>query len=179
MVIQVNHRRWVLTVSTRLFMVACSVFLVSSTLEAQREESVGPHARADSSFVPRKTTPAVRLFTATSGVLVGTIAGGFVGYHVLPHECGCDDPGLDAIVYGAFFGMTVGAALGAAAPDLHSVCSFDKRFARSLAGAGITAIGAYLVAGGRGNGGTLLAIPLGAIGGSLAGLGRCWNSGSG
>jgi len=163
-----------LTVSMRMLLVTCTVFAASSALEAQRDESVGPRSRADSSFVQRKTMPAARALGAAGGVFLGAIAGGFVGYNVLPHECGCDDPGLDALIYGGLAGMTVGAALGASLPDLHSVCSFEKRLGRSLAGAGIAAIGSFLLAG---NGeSVIIAVPLGAIGGSLAGLGRCWNS---
>lgn len=162
--------------ATRFLLVASGLCLSAPTIEAQRDEPVGPRARPDTSIVPRRHVGGTRLFTAVGGVLAGTFVGGVVGYRVLPHDCNCDDPGLDATVYGAFAGMVVGAALAGSAPDLGSVCSFQTRFGRSLAGAALTATAAYFVAGGRGNGGSLIAVPLGAIGGSLAGLGRCWKS---
>ena len=158
----------------RWSLIALSVCLLSAPLEAQRDERVGPRARADSSFIPRRAAVGARFLGSVGGVFLGAIAGGYVGYNVLPHECGCDDPGLDALIYGGLVGMTVGAALGTSLADLHSVCSFDTRFGRSLAGAGIAATLSYLLAG-KGES-IIIAVPFGAIGGSLAGLGKCWNS---
>ena len=119
----------------------------------------------------------LRALTSLGGVFLGAIAGGYVGYNVLPHNCACDDPGLDELITGAFVGMAIGAAIGASAPDLGSVCSFDKRLMRSLAGAGLAAGAAYFLAGGSSNEGTLIAVPAAAIGGSLAALGKCWRAG--
>ena len=97
-----------------------------------------------------------------------------IGYRVLPHDCNCDDPGLDALIYGGLAGMTIGAAFGAALPNLGSVCSFETRLGRSLLGAALFAGAAYAVAG---NGeSVVMAVPVGAVGGSLAMLGRCWKS---
>jgi len=77
-----------LTVSMRMLLVTCTVFAASSALEAQRDESVGPRSRADSSFVQRKTMPVARVLGAAGGVFLGAIAGGFVGYNVLPEARG-------------------------------------------------------------------------------------------
>ena len=117
-----------------------------------------------------------RFGSALLGGLLGIVAGALVGSQLPPHDCQCDDPGLDEFVFGAFAGSVAGAALGASLPDLGSVCAFGDRFTRSLPGAAATATAAYFVSGGRRSGGPLIAVPVGAIGGSLAGLGRCWKS---
>ena len=152
------------------------VLVFSSSVQAQRDETVGVRAQTDTVVGPQKNPGVARAFMSVAGVTAGTFAGALVGYRILPHDCGCDDPGLDALIYGAFGGMVIGAALGASGPNLGSGCSFHKRFGRSLGGAALTAVAAYYVAGGRGNEGTLLAVPIGAVGGSLAGLGSCWRA---
>ena len=149
----------------------------TSSAAAQRDEAFGVRVRTDSAIVAQRHGGGLRVLTALGGVFFGAIGGGYVGYNVLPHNCRCDDPGLDEMISGAFVGMAIGAAIGASGPDLGSVCSFERGLMRSLAGAGLAAGAAYLVAGGSGNEGTLLAVPAGAIGGSLAALGRCWKSG--
>jgi hypothetical protein len=108
--------------------------------------------------------------------VVGFVVGGTVGYRVLSHDCGgCDDPGLDAFIYGTLVGVPVGAALGAAAPQLGSVCSFGERTGRALLGA--VAGGAVgLVAGAMTEGAVLITFPVLSIGGALGSLGRCWKA---
>jgi hypothetical protein len=160
-----------------LFLVVFSICIWTSSAAAQRDETFGVRVRTDSVIVANHQSGGVRVFTAFGGGFIGTLVGGYVGYHVLPHNCSCDDPGLDEMIYGAFAGMVIGAALGASGPDLGSVCSFDKRLMRSLAGAGLAGVAGYVLAGGHGNGGTVIAVPAGAVGGSLAALGRCWKSG--
>ena len=144
------------------------------TLQGQRVEP--PRARTDSTISPRINNGHHRFFGALGGSVLGAIGGGLLGYQILPHDCGCDDPGLDALIYGALAGSAIGASFGAAAPDLRSVCSFDRRFKRSLIGYSIAAGVSYVLAGGAGSEGTIIAVPLGAIGGSLAALGECWKS---
>lgn len=162
---------------TRFARIPLSVFgliaIAASTGQAQRIEATNFKTKSDSVVSSSSSTTASRVLLSVGGAAIGTFAGGYIGYHVLSHDCGgCDDPGLEAIILGAFAGMTVGAALGAAGPG-DSVCSFDRRFARSLAGAGIAAGGAFFVAGINGS---IITVPAGAIGGSLAALGRCWKS---
>lgn len=85
----------------------------------------------------RNPLPSVALRTASAAVgwVAGAVAGGFVGYRVLPHSaCSCDDPGLSEALTGAVVFGAVGAALGAAAPLLESSCSFNTRVGRSLIG---------------------------------------------
>ena len=156
-------------------MIGALALLFSSSLEAQRIDAVGARSRSNSLVIHRHA-PALRIAGSVGGAFLGAVAGGFVGANIPAHDCNCDDPGLDEVVFGGFAGLTLGAALGAAWPDINSVCSRGTRIERSLIGAAVAASVFYVVAGGRGNGGTLIAVPVGAIGGSLAGLGRCWKS---
>lgn len=155
---------------------AALILLGASAVGAQRVEPVGPRARPDTMLIPHVNKGHHRFFASLGGSVLGAIAGGYLGYQILPHDCQCDDPGLDALVYGGLAGMTVGAALGAAGPGLRSVCSYDRRLKRSLIGATLVAGASYIVAGGPGNSGTLIAVHLGGMGGSLAALGQCWKS---
>ncbi|MEO8193642.1 MAG: hypothetical protein ABI681_07310 [Gemmatimonadales bacterium] len=124
----------------------------------------------------RRNAVTIRLVSGLAGTLVGFVVGGFVGYRVLPHDCGgCDDPGLDAIVYGALVGTWVGAAAGVAMPGLGSVCSFNERVGRALLGAGAGGALGFLIGGGFGMSGTsLILVPLFSIGGAVGSIGRCW-----
>ena len=160
-----------------LFLLVLSVSISASSAQAQRDEAFGVRLRTDTSTVANHHGSGLRVLTTFGGVFFGAVAGGYVGYNVLPHNCACDDPGLDEMIYGAFTGMVIGAAIGASAPDLGSACRLEQRLGRSLAGAALIAGAAYVVAGGHGNGGTLIAVPAGAVAGSLAGLGKCWKSG--
>ncbi len=149
----------------------------SSQLSAQRVESIdrrGVHR--DTATTYRSTSP-LRFFTSTGGAIVGLLAGAMVGEKLPHHNCGCDDPGLDEIIYGALVGATIGAAIGTALPNMRSVCSSNVRLGRSFIGAGIGASAGFILGGGLGkDGASVLSTPAGAIGGSLIGLGRCWRS---
>ncbi|HEX6573750.1 MAG TPA: hypothetical protein VF042_02175 [Gemmatimonadaceae bacterium] len=147
--------------------------LHASALAAQE---TGPRIRADTSIAPARNAGAIRFFGALGGSFVGTIGGAYLGYNILPHNCGCDDPGLDQLIWGGLAGSAIGAAIGASAANLGSQCDFPGRFKRSLLGASIGGIAAYFVAGGSSNEGTVIAVPAVAIGGSLAALGRCWKA---
>ena len=115
--------------------------------------------------------------SSLGGAGLGVIAGGFLGYQLLPHCTGCEDPGLEAIIYGSFAGSAIGAAFGAAFPNLGSVCDFKGRIRRTLLGAGAGAAVMFILGGGLSqNESSLILVPAGAIGGSLAALGRCWKS---
>jgi hypothetical protein len=160
----------------RLIVAALLCMMISTTpLHAQRAPEASVAFRNDTISQHPNSQGPKRFLGATAGAVLGIIFGAYAGYNVLPHNCGCDDPGLDEIVYGGLVGAAVGAAVGASAPDLHSACSFDARLGRSLIGSVGVAAASWFVAGGA-NGGAIIAVPVGAIGGSLAGLGRCWQS---
>jgi hypothetical protein len=161
----------------------------AGSLHAQRVGSLG--LRGEDRRVPPPTelglrvstapdaggnTPAARLLTAVSGALAGIVVGGTAGYRLLPHhDCGCDDPGLDELVYGALVGSSIGAALGAAAPGLGSVCFFRERIGRTLLGAGAAGTFGFIVGGGLSkSGASLITVPIFSVGGALGSLGRCW-----
>ena len=133
-------------------------------------------AQPDTVAAPKKNAGAIRFAGAVGGAALGVITGAYLGYNLLPRDCGCDDPGLDGLIWGGLTGITVGAAFGAAAANLGSECSFSARLKRTLLGAGVGGFTAYLFAGGSANEGTLIAVPAAAIGGSLASLGKCWRS---
>ena len=116
-----------------------------------------------------------RLFASVGGLALGMVAGGVIGYRILPHCGGCEDPGLEQLVYGALAGGAIGAAFGASLPDLDSVCTFQQRVTRSLIGAGGAAAGAVILSGGL-NEIHLLAVPAVSVAGALGALGRCWKS---
>ena len=152
----------------RLVAFASLLLLIASPLGAQR---IPPRSQGVASD---NNAGAIRLVSSVGAAGLGIVAGGFLGYHLLPHCNGCEDPGLDAIVYGSFVGAALGAAFGAARPNLRSVCQFKTRLQRTLIGAGAGAGGVFLLSGL--NETSLFLVPVGAIGGSLAGLGRCWKS---
>jgi len=132
---------------------------------------------ANSAPDPGSNTRAIRLLTATGGALVGIVAGGTAGYQLIPHhDCGCDDPGLDELIWGAVVGSSIGAALGAAVPHLGSVCSFNERIKRTLIGG--VAGGALGFAAGifSGSEAILFTVPAFSVGEALGSLGRCWNA---
>lgn len=158
-----------------LMVLICAALSTPSTLLAQRADTVGVRARADTMIGPRRNAGATRLFGSVGGSLLGLVAGAYIGSQLPAHDCGCDDPGLDELIYGGLAGITLGAALGAAAPDLRSVCSFKTRVGRSLIGSTLFAVGAFVISGVRDEA-ILIAVPAGAVGGSLAALGRCWKS---
>lgn len=118
----------------------------------------------------------IRAFSAAGGLLAGAFVGGYVGAHT-GGTCSCDDPGLEELLFGVLSGVVVGTPLGAAAPDLGSVCTFAERFGRSLVGSAAGGLVGLLATRGAGNG--ILLLPAFSLGGGLATLGRCWKSGPG
>lgn len=162
----------------QIFMLAFMFGSIGASNAAAQRTSPDRFWKSDSGSVDVHTARGLgvggaRLATAFGGLAAGIFVGGAAGYRVLPHCNGCEDPGLDQMIYGAFVGGAIGAALGAAAPDLRSLCSFDERFARSLIGAGAGMAGAFFL--GRGlNETALLVVPASGVVGALGSLGRCW-----
>ena len=128
--------------------------------------------------VPKAPVGAIRLATSSGGFVFGILVGGFAGYETLKKDCTtCDKPQLDALVIGGAIGGAIGAGLGASFLDLSSVCAFDKRILRSMLGSAIGASALFVAAGGLDRGGrTIFFVPIGAVGGSLGTLGKCWKS---
>lgn len=134
------------------------------TIQSTRGARLGPQGNP---------LPHVALRTASGamGWVAGAIAGGFVGYRVLPHSpCSCDDPGLTEALTGAVVFGAVGAALGAAAPLLESQCSFGTRVGRSLIGS-VVGTGLGFLA--RPQSAQALAIPVLSISGASLAEWRC------
>lgn len=131
------------------WLVACLLLLFSADIAgAQYAERSGVDpklavSRATLQSAPSDTTPghgavAVRGLTGLLGFIPGAFIGGIVAVNALPHRpCGCDDPGLKEFLEGFVVGGTLGAAIGAAAPNLGSNCSFAHRFGRGLIGAAL------------------------------------------
>jgi len=147
-------RRWLIAV----------MLLVATTASAQQQDSIYTNKDAISS----------RALASLGGAAFGMIGGAYVAYNAFPHNCCGDDPGLANVIYGGALGVWFGAALGASLPSLKSVCDFKTRFVRSFAG---SVAGSFFgIAAGWGSERFVFTIPLGAAGGSLATLGRCWKS---
>jgi amino acid transporter len=122
---------------------------------------------------------SIRLASSSGGFMFGMLVGGFTGYEMVSQNCDhCRNPTGDALVVGGVIGGALGAALGAAFLDLKSVCSFDKRIMRTLIGSAAGASALFVAAGGMEHrrGRSAFFVPIGAIGGSMAMLGRCWKS---
>ena len=127
----------------------------------------------------RRPIGSIRLASAAGGFMFGMLLGGYTGHELEAQDCsiGCRERTTDALLKGAAIGGALGAALGAAFLDLRSVCTFDKRIVRTLAGAGAGAAASFYAAGGLGKRGrSAFFIPLGAVGGALGSIGRCWKS---
>jgi hypothetical protein len=122
---------------------------------------------------------SIRLASSSGGFMFGLLLGGFAGYEMVSQSCDhCRNPTGDALVIGGTIGGALGAALGAAFLDLKSVCTFDKRLMRTLIGSSVGASALFIAAGGLDHrrGRSAFFVPIGAIGGSLGTLGRCWKS---
>jgi hypothetical protein len=97
------------------------LLLSSSHAAAQRNDSIDRRGvRRDTANTYRNLS-AYRFVSSTGIAFVGVLVGGIAGGQLPPHDCGCDDPGLDEVVYGALVGATIGAAIGAAYPNMRSV----------------------------------------------------------
>ena len=161
----------------RIRSVLVVLLLSSSPLAAQRVDSIDPRGVHRDTATTYRNLSGLRFVSSTGGAFIGLLAGGLVGGQVPAHNCGCDDPGLDEVIYGALVGATIGAAIGTALPNMRSVCSTNARLGRSLIGAGIGAAAGFVLGGGLGKDGAALVLtPAGAIGGSLFALGQCWRS---
>jgi hypothetical protein len=112
--------------------------------------------------------------------MFGMLLGGFAGHEVKAEDCArtCRRLTGDALLTGAAIGGAAGAALGAAFLDLRSICTFDRRALRTAAGAAVGGYAFFAASGGREarRGRSAFFVPIGAIGGSLGALGRCWKS---
>jgi hypothetical protein len=63
---------------------------------------------------PHQQTIGEKIAGAVFGGALGFFVGGFVGYKLdRAKGCGCDDPGLRGILFGAPIGAVAGAILGA------------------------------------------------------------------
>lgn len=111
-----------------------------------------------------------RVLLGVVGSVAGLFVGGLAGFDLLPRR-DCDDPGLCEIVVGVMIGSVLGAAIGTAAPDGPAGCTFGRRFALSLLGAAVGGAAGWLTGGGDNI--TLIAVPIGAIIGGVAGAERC------
>src|SRR5678815_2167594 len=154
------------------FALVTLTLISASTVEAQRVDNVGLKTRADTA-TRTNVRVAERVFASAGGAVLGLMGGVLIASQFPAHDCGCDDPGLAEAIYGGLAGVTLGAALGASAPQLRSVCSFGSRFGRSLLGAGVGTVAGVFVGVSAGN---IFVIPVGAAAGSVAALGRCWKS---
>jgi hypothetical protein len=156
----------------KLIAAAIVVSTIASPLSAQR---IPP--RTGTNPPNSSNAGAIRLLSSVGGAAVGILVGGVLGYHLIPHCTGCEDPGLEAIVYGSFIGSAIGAAFGASGPNFRSVCDRSTRFRRSLIGASAGAAAMFILGGGLSqHEASLILTPVGSIGGSLVGLGPCWKS---
>ena len=170
---------------------AAMVMLVPSTASAQSDSvltrvlsdssSLLGRIYSDSTRLPsaKRSIGPIRLASSTGGFMFGMVLGGYAGYEIASRDCTtkCRNPSGDGLLRGGAIGGALGAALGAAFLDLRSVCRFDGRIMRTLIGSGLGASALFLAAGGLDSDGrSAFFIPLGAIGGSLGTLGRCWRS---
>lgn len=112
---------------------------------------------------------AVRAVAATSAGLVAGYIGAVFGAR-MSGSCSCDDPGLVGAIFGGLGGVALGSSLGAAAPGLGSICTLNERFARTLIGSVVGTVAGIAAAQASRQ---ILALPLLAVGGSVASLGRC------
>ena len=83
-----------------------------------------------------------RTLTGLLGWIGGAAVGGYIGAHVDPSPCNCDDPGLRETLTGFVFGGAIGAGLGAGGPKLNSECSWAQRVGLGILGSAVgTGIG--------------------------------------
>lgn len=111
----------------------------------------------------------LRVVAATGAGAVGLFLGASLGAS-MEGPCSCDDPGLEGAIIGGLSGIILGSSLGAAAPGLGSSCTLNERFARTLLGSVLGTV-AGIVATEASH--QIVTLPLFAVGGSVASLGRC------
>jgi hypothetical protein len=111
-----------------------------------------------------------RALTAGLGWASGALVGAYVWTQIRRHGCSCDDPALKRLTEGGVWGGALGSALGAAAPEWSTPCSFKTRVARSLLGSlSGTAIGLLSPPGGS----SVIAVPILSVGGATLAEWRC------
>lgn len=174
---------------SRVVLTIAILALCAGTAKGQ-SDSVLTHALSDSTSVlvdrlseaaamrdERLPIGSIRLASSSGGFVFGLLLGGYSGYELVSETCkNCRESQGDALVMGAAIGGALGAALGAAFLDLRSVCAFDKRLVRSFTGSVLGASALFFATSGMDRGRSIYLIPIGAIGGSLSMLGRCWKS---
>jgi hypothetical protein len=131
--------------------------------------ALSARARSDTIQTRSPHPLPMRAYIASLSWIAGAYIGGEFWYGIRPHDCGCDDPGLVQFVEGAIGGGALGAALGAAAPDLGTPCSFKTRFGRSLLWS-IVGSGVGLLAN---SGAILLTVPILSVTGATLAERRC------
>lgn len=120
---------------------------------------------------PAATRVVLRAVTGTIGFFAGTYVGFLVADATLG-PCECDDPGLDAVLYGFMLGGPAGAALGAAVPAIGGECSFATRFGRAIGGS-MLGMAVGVMAGMATNGPGFLILPLSTSVGAALTQRRC------
>lgn len=174
----------------RRLILSLAVTALASTSARAQSDSLLTHVLLDSAtlfnvnseFAQVSQKPpigSIRLASSSGGFMFGLLIGGFTGYEMVSQSCDhCRNPTGDALVVGGVIGGALGAAVGAAFLDLKSVCSFDKRIMRTLIGSTVGASALFIASGGLDHrrGRSAFFVPIGAIGGSMAMLGRCWKS---
>ena len=152
---------------SRLVLTVVALAIISAAPLAAQD----PAVPAAEDTVPPRGALVARGFTALGGWVLGAFAGGFVGYHVLPHHpCHCDDPGLNELLIGAVAGGVAGAGFGAAVPKLNSRCSAARRFGLGLLGSVIgTGIGMIPLT----EGAQIITVPLFSATGAALAEWRC------
>ena len=118
-----------------------------------------------------KSDHGARTLTGVLGFAGGALVGVAIANAVM-QPCECDDPGLMEAVTGIFFGGTLGAMVGVAAPTFSSPCKADERFGKAAVGVLTGWAGTALAAAATQGGGLLAAPILVPWGGSLL-QGRC------
>lgn len=114
-------------------------------------------------------TAVLRVVAATGAGAVGLFLGANLGAR-MEGPCSCDDPGLEGAIFGGLGGMILGSSLGAAAPGFGSTCTLSERFGRTFLGSVLGTV-AGIVATEASH--QIVTLPLFAVGGSVASLGRC------
>jgi hypothetical protein len=133
--------------------------------------ATSPSARARGDTIQTRSPHPLpmRAFIASIGWIVGAYIGGQFWSAIRPHDCQCDDPGLEQFIEGAFGGGALGAAFGAAAPDLGTPCSFATRIGRGLVGSiGGSAVGLL-----PNSAAILLTVPIFSVTGATLAERRC------
>ena len=147
--------------------VFCAFVAVSESVSAQATPT------NETVSAPGRSWVLVRVYDSAVGSGVGGAIGALIGYQISYDRRPTDGDVFNATPYSALLGFVIGAGIGAAS-DVNNDCRFGKRFSRSLLGAGIGATAAFILSGALHNTASLMAaVPVGAVGGSVAALGRC------